>query len=67
MEGSAEAIWHLFLLIMTLASVAAAAILLLAPLAFEAAPEGLTRARPWLLALIVVTLGLYVLEWRVLH
>ena len=67
MEGSAETLWHLFLLVMTLASVGAAAILLLVPLAFDAAPEGLARARPWLLALIGVTLALYLLEWRVLH
>lgn len=62
-----EAAWHLFLLVLTLASVAAVAILVLAPLAFDAPPAGLARARPWLAGLVVVTLGLYVLEWRVLH
>jgi hypothetical protein len=66
-EGTSETLWHLFLLVLTLASVAAVAILVVVPLAFDRPPDGLARARPWLLALIAVTLGLYVLEWRVLH
>jgi hypothetical protein len=56
-----------FLLVMTLAAVASAVILVLVPLAFESPPPGLVRARPWLLALIVVTAALYLLEWQVVH
>lgn len=67
MEGTSETLWHVFLLVMTLSAIAAGAILLLVPLAFEAPPAGLARARPWLLALIGVTAALYLLEWRVLH
>lgn len=67
MEGSAETVWHLFLLVVTLGSVAAAAILVIVPLAFDSPPAGLARARPWLLGLIALTFGLYLLEWRVLH
>ena len=67
MRGANETLWHVFLLVMTLSAVAAVAILVLVPLAFEAPPPGLSRARPWLIALVVVTAGLYLLEWRVLH
>lgn len=67
MEGSSETVWHLFLLVMTLASIGAAAILILVPIAFDSPPEGLARARPWLFALIGGTAFLYILEWRVLH
>ena len=67
MEGSTETVWHLFLLVMTLASVGAGVILVVVPLSFDSAPAGLARARPWLLALIALTLALYLLEWRVLH
>jgi hypothetical protein len=67
MEGTAETLWHIFLLVVTLGAVAAAAILALVPLAFESPPEGLTRARPWLLGLIGLTLVVYLLEWQVLH
>jgi hypothetical protein len=66
-EGTSETVWHLFLLVLTLSSIAAVAIVALAYLAFDEPPEGLARARPWLLGLIGVTLALYVLEWRVLH
>jgi hypothetical protein len=67
MEGTSETLWHVFLLVMTLSAVAAAAILLLVPLAFETPPQGLSRARPWLVALIGLTAALYLLEWQVLH
>jgi hypothetical protein len=66
-EGPSETVWHVFLLVMTLASIAAGMILVLVPLAFDSPPAGLLRARPWLLALIASTLVLYALEWRVLH
>jgi hypothetical protein len=66
-EGTSETLWHIFLLVMTLSAVAAAAILVLVPLAFETPPPGLVRARPWLLALVAVTVVLYLLEWQVLH
>jgi hypothetical protein len=66
-EGTSESLWHVFLLVMTLAAVASAVILVLVPLAFEAPPQGLARARPWLLGLILVTTVLYLLEWQVLH
>jgi hypothetical protein len=67
MEGASESLWHVFLLVMTLAAVASALILVLVPLAFEAPPPGLERARPWLLGLILATGALYLLEWQVLH
>lgn len=67
MEGTAETLWHVFLLVLTLGAVAAAAILALVPLAFETPPPGLARARPWLIALIGLTLVVYLLEWQVLH
>ncbi|HEY7874678.1 MAG TPA: hypothetical protein VIG64_06105 [Actinomycetota bacterium] len=67
MEGTAETLWHIFLLVMTLAAVAAAAILALVPLAFDSPPPGLVRARPWLIALIGLTLVVYLLEWQILH
>ena len=67
MEGTRETLWHVFLLVMTLSAIAAGVILLLVPLAFESPPAGLARARPWLLALIVGTGALYLLEWQVLH
>ena len=67
MEGTGETVWHIFLLVMTLSAIAAGVILLLVPLAFESPPRGLARARPWLVGLIALTMGLYLLEWRVLH
>ena len=67
MEGTSETLWHVFLLVMTLSAVAAGLILVLVPLAFESPPTGLAGARPWLIALIAGTAGLYLLEWRVLH
>jgi len=67
MEGTSETLWHVILLVMTLGAVASALILVLVPLAFEAPPPGLARARPWLLGLIVATSLLYLLEWQVLH
>jgi hypothetical protein len=67
MEGTAETLWHVFLLVLTLGALAAAAILVLAPLAFESPPPGLASARPWLIALIGLTLVVYLLEWQVLH
>lgn len=67
MGGARESLWHVFLLVMTLGAVASALILVLVPLAFEAPPPGLARARPWLVALIVATAVLYLLEWQVVH
>jgi hypothetical protein len=67
MEGTAESLWHVLLLVMTLSAVASALILALVPLAFESPPPGLVRARPWLVGLILVTTVLYVVEWQVLH
>jgi hypothetical protein len=66
-EGASESLWHVILLVLTLAAVASALILVLVPLAFETPPPGLARARPWLVALIAVTAALYLLEWQVLH
>ena len=66
MSLSGEDAIHVALLALTLVA-GAAVILVLAPLSFDSPPKGLVGARPWLLALIGVTLGLYVLEWRVLH
>lgn len=67
MEGTGETLWHVFLLVVTLGAVAAGAILLVVPLAFDSPPEGLIRARPWLVGLIGLTAVLYLLEWQVLH
>lgn len=61
-----ESLWHLFLLVLTLTTIAGVVIALLAPLLFDSAPPS-RGARRWLGALAGTTVVLYFLEWRVLH
>ena len=60
-------VWHVLVLAATLLGAASGAILLLAPFAFDAYPEGLRRARPLLLGLVVLGLVLLIIEWQVVH
>jgi len=60
-------LWHIAVLASTLLAAAGAAILLLAPLSFEELPPGLRRARPWVLASIVLATILLILEWTSVH
>ena len=60
-------LWHIAVLATTLLAAAGAAILLLAPLAFEDLPSGLRRARPWVLGSIVLATILLVVEWTSVH
>ena len=60
-------LWHIAVLATTLLAAAGAAILLLAPLVFEAVPPGLRRARPWVLGSIAVAILLVVVEWTSIH
>jgi hypothetical protein len=60
-------LWHAVVLATTLVGGAGLAIVLLAPLVFEAPPPGLTRARPVLLGLIGAAAVLLLVEWRAMH
>jgi hypothetical protein len=60
-------LWHIAVLASTLLAAAGAAILILAPLAFEELPPGLRRARPWVLGSIVLATILLALEWTSVH
>ncbi len=60
-------IWHIIVLAATLFAAAGGAILLLAPLVFDAPPPGLTRFRPVVLAGVGAALVLLILEWTVVH
>lgn len=60
-------LWHIAVLASTLLAAAGAAILLLAPLAFEELPSGLRRARPWVLGSIILATILLVVEWTSVH
>ena len=60
-------LWHVAVLATILLAAAGAAILLLAPLVFEAEPPGVRRARPWVLGSVAVAVILMVLEWTSIH
>jgi hypothetical protein len=60
-------LWHAAVLGSTLLSVAGLAIVVLAPLIFDFRPPGLSRARPYVLALAVTAAGLLAAEWLFAH
>jgi hypothetical protein len=60
-------VWHVTVLAVTLFAGAGLAILLLAPLVFEKTPPGLVRARPFVIAAVVLAALLLLLEWQGVH
>ena len=60
-------VWHVTVLAAALFGGAAVALVALAPLVFEAPPEGFVRARPYLLGLGVFAAVLLVAEWLAVH
>ena len=66
MSGPHE-VWHVTVLAASLFGGASVAVVLLAPLVFEAPPEGLGRARPFLLGAGAVGGILLALEWLGVH
>ena len=60
-------IWHVTVLAAALFGGAAVALVALAPLVFEAPPEGFARARPYLLGLGAFAAVLLAAEWLAVH
>lgn len=60
-------IWHVTVLAASLLGGAALALVALAPLIFDSAPEGFVRARPFLIALGGVAGILLLVEWLGVH
>jgi hypothetical protein len=64
---SSHELWHVLVLASTLFGGAAALILVVAPQVFDSLPEGLARARPLVMGLIFLALGVFLAEWLVVH
>ena len=64
---SLHELWHITVLAVTLLAGAGVAITLLAPLVFENTPPGVARARPFVIAAVVLAALLLVLEWQAVH
>lgn len=64
---SLHEVWHVVVLAATLFAGAGVAIMLLAPLVFERAPEGVKKARPYVLVAAVAAGVLLLLEWQGVH
>ncbi len=60
-------VWHVTVLATSLLGGAAVALVVLAPLVFDPAPEGFRRARPYLLALGGLAAILLLAEWLGVH
>ena len=60
-------VWHVTVLATSLFGGAAVALVALAPLVFDAPPEGLVRARPYLLGLGLLAAILLAVEWLGVH
>ena len=60
-------LWHVVVLLSTLAGACGALVLALAPLLFDKPPPGLARARPYALALAAGAAALLAAEWLVVH
>lgn len=66
MSGPHE-LWHVAVLASALFGGAALALVALAPLVFDQAPEGFVRARPYLLAVGGFGAVLLLVEWLAVH
>ncbi|MDQ4143089.1 MAG: hypothetical protein M3198_04965 [Actinomycetota bacterium] len=64
---SLHEVWHVLVLAVTLFAGAALALVLLAPLIFEATPSGLQRARPYIWGAVAAAAVLLLLEWQGVH
>ena len=64
---SGHELWHVVVLASTLFGGAAALILLVAPLVFDSPPEGLERAKPLVVGLILLAVGVFLAEWFIVH
>ena len=64
---SAHELWHVLVLAATLFGGAAALILMVTSLVFDSPPEGLVKARPLVLGLILLAAGVFLAEWLVVH
>jgi hypothetical protein len=60
-------LWHVAVLAVALVGAAGLAIVLLAPLIFEARSAGVERARPAVMALAVAAAVLLLVEWLLVH
>jgi hypothetical protein len=64
---SGHEVWHVVVLASTLFGGAGALILVLGPLVFDSPPFGPTRARPLVVGLILLAVGVFLAEWLVVH
>ena len=64
---STHELWHVLVLAATLFGGAAALILMVTSLVFDSPPEGLVKARPLVLGLILLAAGVFLAEWLVVH
>lgn len=60
-------LWHVAVLVASLFGGAAVALVALAPLVFDDPPEGLVKARPYLIGLGAVAALLLAAEWLGVH
>ena len=60
-------VWHVTVLAAALFGGASVALVLLAPVVFDSAPEGFVRARPYLLGLGGLAAVLLAVEWLAVH
>lgn len=60
-------VWHVTVLTVSLFGGASVAVLALASLAFDSPPQGLVRARPYLLGAGALAVVLLALEWLGVH
>ena len=60
-------VWHVSVLAVSLFGAAAVAVVLLAPIVFDSPPEGLVRARGYLLALGGLAVLFLAVEWLGVH
>lgn len=60
-------LWHVLVLASTLFGAAGAVLLFLSSLIFESPPPGLTRARPLMIGAIALAVGVFAMEWLVVH
>jgi hypothetical protein len=59
--------WHIVVLVSVLLGTAGAVLLALAPLIFVTPPPGLRRAKPLVMGLVAVAVGIVLVEWFVVH
>jgi hypothetical protein len=59
--------WHIVVLVSVLLGAAGAVLLTLTPLIFATPPPGLRRAKPLVMGLVALAVGIALVEWFVVH